>query len=68
VWAFVVPADPHRPPSLADLRAGVRAELPAYCAPKGVHLVNDIPRTALGKVRRSALLAAIDASGKDGPP
>jgi O-succinylbenzoic acid--CoA ligase len=43
------------PPSLDELRDAVKAVLPAYCAPKQVVLVDAIPRTALGKVRRGAL-------------
>lgn len=53
VTAFVVPVGP--PPSLDDLRAAVRDELPAYCAPRRLELVAQIPRTSLGKPRRSAL-------------
>jgi O-succinylbenzoic acid--CoA ligase len=38
----------------------VKAVLPAYCAPKQLVLVDAIPRTALGKVRRAALRAFAD--------
>lgn len=55
VTAVVVPADPGRPPSLDDLRAAARAELAPWCAPRRVELRADLPRTPLGKVRRSAL-------------
>jgi O-succinylbenzoic acid--CoA ligase len=53
VVAWVVPAGD--PPSLDELRAAVKAELPAYAAPKELVLVDTLPRTALGKVRRAAL-------------
>jgi acyl-coenzyme A synthetase/AMP-(fatty) acid ligase len=33
----------------------VKAELPAYAAPKELVLVDALPRTALGKVQRSRL-------------
>jgi O-succinylbenzoic acid--CoA ligase len=55
VTAVVVPSDPAAPPSLEALRDKVKAELPAYCAPRRLELVEGLPRTALGKVRRSAL-------------
>ncbi|MCU1379642.1 MAG: menE [Acidimicrobiales bacterium] len=43
------------PPSLDELRDAVKAELPAYAAPKQLVIVDDLPRTALGKVRRNDL-------------
>jgi O-succinylbenzoic acid--CoA ligase len=55
VVALVVPADPSAPPTLDDLRAAVRAELPGAAAPKEVELVDHLPRTALGKLRREDL-------------
>ena len=55
VVAWVVPADPSAPPSLDELRAAVRATLPAYAAPRGVVLVSELPRTSLGKIRRNLL-------------
>jgi len=56
VVAFVVP-DHDRGPALRlqDLRAAVKDELPAWCAPKELVLVHALPKTALGKVRRSEL-------------
>ncbi len=55
VVAWIVPADPVDPPSVADLRAAVRERLPAFMAPKERLLVDAVPRTALGKIMRSAL-------------
>ena len=55
VVALVVPADPADPPPLAELRAAVKAELPAYAAPRGLELVEALPRTPLGKVARGRL-------------
>jgi O-succinylbenzoic acid--CoA ligase len=55
VVALVVPADPSDPPTLDDLRAAVREELPASAAPKELELVDHLPRTALGKLRRDDL-------------
>ena len=55
VVAYVVPAMAATPPSLDDLRAVVKETLPAFCAPKELVLVDSLPRTAIGKVRRRAL-------------
>lgn len=55
VEAWVVPADPAAPPALSDLRAAVADELARFAAPRALHLVEALPRTALGKVRRDAL-------------
>lgn len=58
VVAWVVPTAGAAPPSLADLRAAVTEELPAFCAPKEVRVVESLPRTALGKVQRHVLAAS----------
>lgn len=55
VTAFVVPAETTAPPSLAELREAVKAQLPAFMAPQHLVVVDAIPRTSLGKVRRHAL-------------
>jgi o-succinylbenzoate---CoA ligase len=55
VVAVVVPTDHERPPSLDQLRDAVKAELPVFCAPRQVELVERLPRTALGKVVRARL-------------
>ena len=55
VVAYAVPADPAAPPNLDALRELVKRELPAYCAPRQLVLVDRIPRTAIGKVHRAAL-------------
>jgi O-succinylbenzoic acid--CoA ligase len=53
VVAWIVAAG--TPPTLDEVRGAVKAELPAYTAPKELVLVEELPRTALGKVRRGAL-------------
>jgi acyl-CoA synthetase (AMP-forming)/AMP-acid ligase II len=53
VVAFVVAGDVE--PSLDELRDAVKRVLPAYAAPKQLVFVDSLPRTALGKVRRSEL-------------
>jgi O-succinylbenzoic acid--CoA ligase len=55
VVAVVVPRDPSEPPSLESLRDLVKASRPAYAAPRRLELVEALPRTALGKIRRAAL-------------
>lgn len=55
VTAYVVPSGAVAP-TLDDLRRAVKEMLPAYCAPRLLHVVSAIPRTALGKLRRDALL------------
>ena len=55
VTAVVVPADPAAPPTLDELRGHVKEQLPAYCAPRRLELVDALPRTSIGKVRRAAL-------------
>ncbi len=57
VTAFVVPSDPSAPPTLDALRDRVRSELPAFCAPRRVVLVAELPRSTLGKVKRSEIAA-----------
>jgi O-succinylbenzoic acid--CoA ligase len=57
VVAVVVPTDAGSPPTLADLRAHAKEELPAYAAPAALELVTALPRTASGKVRRRDLTA-----------
>lgn len=55
VLAWVVPRDRSGPPTLDDLRTHVKGTLPPWCAPRVVEVVDALPRTPLGKVRRVAL-------------
>ena len=55
VVALVVLSDGHPLPGLAELRDQVAAVLPRWCAPREVAVVGQLPRTALGKLRRSEL-------------
>ena len=55
VVAVVVPVDPGDPPSLEALREWTKRSHPAYAAPRALELVEALPRTALGKVRRASL-------------
>ena len=64
VVAVVVPTDADDPPTLQGLRDLVATELPRAAAPKELELVDSLPRTRLGKIRRSLLVT----SGSERPP
>jgi acyl-CoA synthetase (AMP-forming)/AMP-acid ligase II len=51
----VAPAGGATAPTLDAVRDAVRAELGPWCCPRRLELVDALPRTALGKVRRAAL-------------
>ena len=53
--AYLVPADPERPPEAADLRAHLAAKLPSYMVPAAIVTLAALPLTANGKVDRAAL-------------
>jgi len=55
VTAIVVPVNRSEPPSLEVLRDWVRDRLAGFAAPRELELVEALPRTAAGKLRRSAL-------------
>jgi acyl-coenzyme A synthetase/AMP-(fatty) acid ligase len=55
VSAFVVPARAEDPPSLEELRVHGAEWLARFKLPREVHLVDEIPRTSTGKVRRAGL-------------
>jgi O-succinylbenzoic acid--CoA ligase len=55
VTAIVVPSDPANPPTLDVIRGWAKAQVPFYAAPTRLELVDALPQTALGKVRRRDL-------------
>ena len=55
VTVWVVPNDPAAPPTLEDLRSFAAEALPRYAAPRELILVDRLPRTGSGKVRRAHL-------------
>jgi acyl-CoA synthetase (AMP-forming)/AMP-acid ligase II len=55
--ALVIPVDPADPPSADELNAFCRAALAGYKCPRGYEFVDDIGRTAMGKVNKKALRA-----------
>jgi bile acid-coenzyme A ligase len=56
VHAIVQPVDPDRAPDTDELRAHCKARLAAYKVPKEFEIVARVPRSAAGKVNRSALV------------
>ncbi|WBB61244.1 fatty acid--CoA ligase family protein [Streptomyces sp. WMMC500] len=62
--AWVRPVPGRTPPPVPeDLRAFVRSRLAGYKVPVAVHLVDDFPRTEIGKVVRRTLVARL--TGED---
>jgi o-succinylbenzoate---CoA ligase len=55
VVAFVVSVDPAEPPSLDELRAFAAARIARHKVPRELVLVDQLPRTFSGKLRRAAL-------------
>jgi acyl-CoA synthetase (AMP-forming)/AMP-acid ligase II len=57
VVAYVVTGDD--PPSLGDLRDHVKASMPSFNAPRVLVIVDEIPRTTLGKIVRNTFATGI---------
>jgi len=55
VVAFVVPVDPADPPTLRELRDHAAERIARFKAPRELELVDAIPRTRGGKIRRESL-------------
>ncbi len=53
--AFVVPADPARPPAAHELQASLATALPAYMVPARIGLLPALPTTLGGKLDRNRL-------------
>jgi acyl-CoA synthetase (AMP-forming)/AMP-acid ligase II len=47
-------------PSLEDIRSHVKETLPAHCAPRRIEIVTEIPRTSLGKPKRTELIRSLN--------
>jgi acyl-CoA synthetase (AMP-forming)/AMP-acid ligase II len=58
--AWVVPAEPDRPPDRGELRRWCRDQLADYKAPDVVVVAESLPRNSMGKVDKKALLAALE--------
>lgn len=59
VTAWIVPRAEAKP-TLDELRDHIAEALPRYAAPRRLVIVNDLPRTSLGKIVRSALVAPFE--------
>jgi O-succinylbenzoic acid--CoA ligase len=55
VVAFVVPVDPTAPPTLEELRDFAGARIGRHKAPRELVLVDELPHSSSGKLRRAAL-------------
>ncbi|MGK5557831.1 AMP-binding protein [Actinomadura kijaniata] len=55
VAAVVVPADPDRPPTAAELRDHVRARLAPHKTPRVWRLAGELPANAMGKIQKFLL-------------
>jgi O-succinylbenzoic acid--CoA ligase len=55
VVAWIVLSDASHPPALAELRAVVAEHVAPYAAPREAIVVDTLPRTSMGKVRRHLL-------------
>lgn len=66
--AYVIPADPDRPPTLPEVRAAGERALPHYMLPTRLVILGKMPRTPGGKVDRHALPAPAEptAAGQPG--
>ena len=64
--AFVVSADPARPPSSQELSDWCAERLTKSKRPRDISLVDELPRTSVGKIRKFLLKdPAAEISGKD---
>ncbi len=54
--AFVIPADPSEPPTLAELRSWVAADLADSKTPDRLVVVDDLPLTAMMKIDKTTLV------------
>jgi long-chain acyl-CoA synthetase len=52
--AEIIPADPAAPPKPVELQRHCRALLSAYKVPMLFKMVEELPRTASGKLKRAA--------------
>jgi carnitine-CoA ligase len=50
--AYVVPRDPQDPPSVDQLNAWAEEHLTPQARPRAWHIIDELPRTSVGKVRR----------------
>jgi acyl-CoA synthetase (AMP-forming)/AMP-acid ligase II len=66
--AFVVPADPEKPPGLEELRELVRSELADYKAPDRLEIMDQLPANTLLKTDKNALRQLAASTGSPAVP
>lgn len=64
VAAVVIPSASGMQPSLEELRGFVKEHMPAYCAPKILHIWSELPLTSLGKIQKGAIKEKL-SQGRD---
>jgi crotonobetaine/carnitine-CoA ligase len=65
--AYVVAKDPASPPAPSTLAGWAAEHLAPQARPRAWHLIDELPRTSVGKVRRFRMTAN-PAGGADSPP
>lgn len=65
--AYVVPANSEAPPDLEQLAAWAEQNLAPVARPRAWHLIEDLPKTSVGKVRRFKLGEARQAGTSQQP-
>ena len=66
-WVPVAPA-PERPPGTRELRAWGKERLAPYKVPRDFRMVAELPRNAMGKVRKPAVVSIFEASSPSAQP
>jgi len=69
VVAYVVVSEPGSPPPLEELRELATSEIGPWAAPRELVIVGELPRTAIGKVRRAQLTSLVTSrsGASEGP-
>lgn len=62
--AYVVPRDRQRPPEVAALAAWAAHNLAPAAVPRVWHLIDELPRTSVGKVRRFRITQPLMSEGE----
>ncbi|MFF9017359.1 acyl-CoA synthetase [Streptomyces sp. NPDC014870] len=65
IVAWVVAADPEKPPTAEELADHVAGLLAPHKRPRTVHFLGALPRNDMGKLLKKALPAALGESGRD---
>ena len=64
VTAFVVHAADADPPSAAELAELTSTRLAGYKRPRAYHVLDELPRNAMGKVERGRLVELLGGTGR----